>query len=222
MPFIAMRRTDIPNGVLQVLDLVPNTSLRNSIYDPAGQTKYVNRLVNDTLGPLVSNQTTATYEGIAAYLLDVTADGVTTRSITVTQANATAAAIILRVNGGLSLTAANITTLLVAAGCGAGTTIVGAGGAGQSAGSVADLLKIVAGGTYVLPVGTTRNPGAARPAGTAGAFVPGTYRDTYDTGALAISFGAGELAVYKSAVFDYLGTSAAALTVYNNDGTLYA
>lgn len=221
MPFIAMRRTDIPNGVLQVLDLVPNTSLRNSIYDPAGQTKYVNRLVNDTLGPLAANRTTATYEGLAAYLLDVTADGVTTNSITVAQANATALAIIGRVNSGLTLTAANVTTLLVAAGCGAGTTIVGAGGAGQSAGSVADLLKIVAGGQYVLPAGTLRNPGAARPAGVAGAFVPGTYRDTYDTGALAISFGAGELAVFRSAAFDYLGTTGAALVVYANDGTLY-
>jgi len=221
MPFIAMRRTDIPNGVLQVLDLFPNTSLRNLIYDPPGQTKYVNRLVNDTLAPLVANQTTAEYQGIAAYLLDVTADGVTTRSITVTQANTAAAAIITRVNSGLTLTAANITTVLVAAGCGAGTTIVGAGGAGQSAGSVADLLKIVAGGTYVLPAGTTRNPGVARPAGTAGDFIPGTYRDTYDTGALAISFGEGSLAVYTSAVFDYLGTTGAALTVYANDGTLY-
>ena len=47
MPYIVMKRNDIPDGVLQVLDLVPNTSLRNSIYDPQGQTKYVRAVQND-------------------------------------------------------------------------------------------------------------------------------------------------------------------------------
>jgi len=47
MPFICLSRTDIPDGVVNILDLFPNTSLRNLIYDPPGQTRYVNRLQND-------------------------------------------------------------------------------------------------------------------------------------------------------------------------------
>ena len=41
MPFIIMRRTDIPNGVLQVDDLKPNDSQRNYTLDPPGQSGYV-------------------------------------------------------------------------------------------------------------------------------------------------------------------------------------
>ena len=219
MPFIAMRRTDIPNGVLQVLDLWPNTSLRNLIYDPKGQTKYINRLVNDTLGPLVSNRTTATYEGLAAYLIDHVEDNFTNVSITVAVANASANAIIALVNAGSAVTLAAVNNALVANGvanAGANTEL----NANGSDGVLVDVLKILAGGQYILPVGSLVGNVAGGPG--LGAFVPGTYRDTYDTGALAISFGAGELAVFTSAVFDYLGTSGAALVVYNNDGTLYA
>lgn len=43
MPFICMARNDIPDGTLQVLDLWPNTSLRNQSIDPPGQTRYINR-----------------------------------------------------------------------------------------------------------------------------------------------------------------------------------
>ena len=46
MPYICLARTDIPDGTLQVLDLVPNTSLRSNL-DPPGQTRYVNRVQND-------------------------------------------------------------------------------------------------------------------------------------------------------------------------------
>jgi len=218
MPFIAMRRTDIPNGVLQVLDLVPNTSLRNSIYDPQGQTKYVNRLVSDTLGPLAANLTTATYEGLAAYLIDHVEDNVANVAITVAVANASANAIVALVNAGSAVTLAAVNNALVANGvanAGAGTQL----NANGSDGVLVDVLKIIAGGQYVLPAGSLVGNVAGGPG--LGAFVPGTYRDTYDTGALAISFGAGELAVFTSAAFDYLGTTGAALTVYANDGTLY-
>ena len=47
--YICMKRTDIPNGVLQITDLQPNVSQRNGSIDPPGQTKYINRLQNDTL-----------------------------------------------------------------------------------------------------------------------------------------------------------------------------
>jgi hypothetical protein len=46
------------------------------------------------------------------------------------------------------------------------------------------------------------------------------YLPTYDTGAFQISLGSGQLAVFTSSAFDYLGTTGAALAVYNDDGTL--
>ena len=49
MPYIMMKRDDIPDGTLQVLDLDPNTSLRNLTLDVPGQTKYVNQAQNDNL-----------------------------------------------------------------------------------------------------------------------------------------------------------------------------
>lgn len=47
MPYIIMKRDDIPAGVLQVLDMEPNTSQRNYTLDVPGQTKYVDPVVND-------------------------------------------------------------------------------------------------------------------------------------------------------------------------------
>ena len=47
MPYIIMKRDDIPAATLQVLDLDPNTSLRNLTLDVPGQTKYVNPVRND-------------------------------------------------------------------------------------------------------------------------------------------------------------------------------
>ena len=41
--YICMKRTDIPDGVLQITDLQPNVSQRNAAIDPPGQTKYINR-----------------------------------------------------------------------------------------------------------------------------------------------------------------------------------
>jgi hypothetical protein len=53
MPYIILKRSDIPTATLQVLDLSPNTSQRNLIYDPPGQTKYVDPVQND---PVVLHQ----------------------------------------------------------------------------------------------------------------------------------------------------------------------
>ena len=49
MPYILMKRSDIPAGILQVLDLEPDTSQRNYTIDPPGQTKYVNPVQNEAI-----------------------------------------------------------------------------------------------------------------------------------------------------------------------------
>lgn len=214
MPYIAMRRTDIPNGVLQVLDLVPNTSLRNQIYDPIGQTKYINRFTTSTLAALSANATVAEYSGLAAYLIDHVTDAVSGVTITVTVANATAVAIEALLDAGSAVTVVAVDAALIAAGAGAGTGLATA----PSDGAIADILQILAGGQYVLPAGSVVGNLAA-PAGL-GSFTSGVYLPTYDTGAFQISLGSGQLSVFTSSAFDYLGTTGAALAVYNDDGTL--
>jgi hypothetical protein len=214
MPYICMRRTDIPNGVLQVLDLVPNTSLRNLIYDPIGQTKYINRLVNDTVAALTANRTIASYEGLGAYLLDHVEDNVANVTITVTRANAAATSIIATMSAGGAVTLAVVNAALIAAGCGAGTQL----NANGSSGAIADVLKILAGGQYVLPAGSL--VGGVAGGADLGAFTTGTYLATYDTGAFQISLGAGQLSVFTSSAFTYDGTTGAALVVFDDSGNV--
>jgi hypothetical protein len=213
--YICMKRTDIPNGVLQVLDLQPNVSQRNGSIDPPGQTKYVNRLQNDTL-VLSGNDTAAQYEGFAAYLIDHVVRNAGNVPITAAMANLIAGDLVAVVNAGTALSLAVIDASIQA------RTVDGTSGltAGGSDGTVADILKIAAGAEYVLPAGTTVITGLNAPV-NAGAFTNGQYRNTYDTGAFQISFGEGMIAGFMSASFEYDGTSGAALVCYTNTGALY-
>lgn len=77
MPYIVLKRNDIPQSTLQVLDLKPNSSQRNYIYDPPGQTKYVNppqneRLATSGSGPVLSFGDS---RGLAAWFLASVNDG---------------------------------------------------------------------------------------------------------------------------------------------------
>jgi hypothetical protein len=212
MPYIALIRDDIPEGTLQVLDLVPNTSLRNSIYDPQGQTKYIRRLQNDTV--VASTVTAAEYKGLAAYIIDSVADGGTGNALTATQANDMADAIIAVLDAGTAMTLANVNTALQ------GVTALTELDANGSVGSLTELLQILAGGEYVVPAGTAADSTGAFKAAQAGAFTTGTYRSTYDSFALNISLAEGHLAGFMSADFEYGGTTGAALAVYDDTGAL--
>jgi hypothetical protein len=214
MPFICLRRSDIPAGTLQVLDLWPNTSQRNQVIDPAGQTKYVNRYQNSTLAALSANATVAEYKGIAAYLIDHVEDNVANVSITVTVANAAAVAIAALVDAGSAVSLAAVNAALVAAGAGAGTQL----NANGSDGVLADLLKILAGAEYILPAGSL--VGGVAGGASLGAFVAGQYRATYAGSALSSSIAEGNLAGFLSSSFDYAGSTGAAVVVYADDGSL--
>lgn len=99
MPYIIMKRNDIPAGILQVLDLDPNTSQRNYTIDPPGQTKYVNPVQNDVVAtrqpggggtPIYMHREA---RGLAAYLITNVGDGTQTQAtgtLTVVAANADA------------------------------------------------------------------------------------------------------------------------------------
>ena len=77
MPYIIMRRSDIPNGVLQVDDLKPNDSQRNYTLDPPGQSGYVRDVPNVEFvattgaGPILIVRDVC---GLAAYFIDRVAD----------------------------------------------------------------------------------------------------------------------------------------------------
>ena len=82
MPFICLANANVPNGVLQITDLWPNTSLRNQVLDPPGQTRYLNRPAGDTvvvaagvLSPAATLADHFTIEGLAAYIADVVDPG---------------------------------------------------------------------------------------------------------------------------------------------------
>lgn len=211
--YICMSRTDIPAGAIQVLDLQPNSSQRNASIDPPGQTKYVNRLQNETLAALAANRTVAAYKGVAAYLIDHVINGVGGRTITVAQANTAAVAIVALVNAGTALTLAVVNPILAVAG--AGTTL----NEDPSNGTLPDLLKIVAGASYTLPSGSLVGNLVAGAA--LGSFAAGQYRNTYDTGAFQISFGEGHLSKFCATDFVYAEVAGAALVCYANDGSVY-
>lgn len=214
MPYICMIRDDIPDGVLQVLDLYPNTSLRNQIYDPVGQTKYVNRVVNDTVGLNASFETSAEYKGLAAYLLDNVEDTPNGDALTAAQANTIAAAIIAAMDAGSASTLVAVDALIAA-------TVAGSGLAtGNSTGAIADVLKILAGGEYVLPAGEAVQSGGVFVVGPRGSFTTGQYRATYDGFALSASLGEGALSEFTSATYEYGGTTGAALIVYDDTGAI--
>ncbi|MDB4278590.1 hypothetical protein N9917_03175 [Deltaproteobacteria bacterium] len=214
MPYICMIREDIPAGILQVLDLSPNTSQRSLIYEPPGQTKYVTRLTNDTVAALSGTDTTGTFAGLAAYLIDNVIDsgGAT---ITVTVANDSAAGLIAILDAGTDLTLAVVNAdLVTTGGAGAGTEL----DTGGSTGTLANLLKVMAGGEYVLPSGST--VGGLAAGAELGEFTDGQFRHTYESGALNISLGEGHLSEFVAATFEYDGTAGAAVVVLDDDGTV--
>ena len=147
MPHIGMRRADIPNGVLQVIDLVPNNSTKNNILEPApGQSRYVKQPQSDAVGlvnPAGSQQlTSAPFAGLSAYLLDNVEDQAAGAALTAAQADEAASNIIDNLlRGGLAAEAADVNAeIQAAAGVDAGTTLT----AGDSTGDLADLWDVVA------------------------------------------------------------------------------
>lgn len=214
MPYICMRRTDIPDGILQVLDLQPNESQRNLVIDPPGQTKYINRVQNDTV-VVASNATAGAYKGVAAWLIDTIEDSGDGGALSAAQANAIATALIAAMDSGAAMTTAAVNVIVQA-------TVAASGiGVGASVGTLAQLLRILAGAEYVVPAGTGANTGAGLYKGSAaGSFTTGQYRATYESGALEISLGEGHLSKLVSSSFSYLDWEAAAVVVYDDTGAV--
>lgn len=220
MPFILMRRTDIPNGVLQVDDLKPNDSQRNYTLDPPGQSGYVQNVPNEVpvvttgAGPIV---TVGDACGIAAYLIDNTEDSSGT-AITQDTANDTAIALDGRVQGGLPLTVADVNIELVIAGATGGTDFTAA----PSTGTLAELLALLSGLKYLLPSGSeVEDGGNTFNTVRQGSFetLPGV-KTILATGAFNVSNGAGDLFNYKRADFEYNTVFGPAILVLADNGAI--
>jgi len=230
MPYICLARNDIPDGTVQILDLSPNTSQRSLIYEPPGQTKYVNRALNEAPVPIpTSGAVSSDFNGLQAYLAD-RFDPTNLGGAVWSEADLAtgAAALLAEVDAGNALTAANVdAALTVALGAAVGF------GVGGSTPVLTELLSVLAGRGYVLPAGSIKLVGAPwdpvqrgnfteiqRQFGTtwdAGEWVPSSLanrqaggdpvpvetkptRHTYNSTHFQVSLGEGHLATFQAGV----------------------
>lgn len=222
MPHIILKRDDIPAGTLQVLDLDPNESQRNLIYDPPGQSKYVDPVAR-ALPQVALSAGVITLvnevSGLEAWFLANVDDG-TGPSLTPAECVTNADDVLGLLSFGDLATAA--VDMTVAAINGALTT--GAIGAGQ----LQALLDVVSGQTFTIPQGVQVEAAGALdvdPAiGAEGGPFFGGIRRTYDTSSLTLSVNTGVLAGFLDTGFLYQGVGGAqgeAVAVLNDDGTLF-
>ena len=177
-------------GVVQITDLRPNTSRRSLTYEKVPQSGYMPAYAeNDAVtGSTAANATTSALSGLAAYLVDVVAQNTSGNGLSETIADDAAARFIAQAAAGDAIDANN--ALVTVGGATAGTTLDSNG----SVGSLADVLKILAGGAYTVPAGTQVNAGAAFKGSADGAFDDDGYRQIYQSGALTMSVSEGDLA----------------------------
>jgi hypothetical protein len=229
--FIVFRRTDIPNGVMVIKDLQPNVMTRDAAYDPIAQGPYyVRQLVNQSVATVTASNVISSplvTQGLAAYLIShVEREGAGTPdgALTAAQANTAALDIIAAARTGVVLNLAAINALLAAVV--ADTELDDSSSA--STGTVADVMAILAGRVFQLPAGyvvwaddTDPTTWVGMDAATTAASFVGAFRTLYPTDSFMMSFAQGDLSVFSSASFIYKGVTAAAVAVYNDDGSLY-
>ena len=154
-----LARNDMSDNLLQFVDVHPNTSQANVPFEGVGNTGYLTwdvlnstvALTNSGAGLMV---TSGTYYGLAAYFLDnVENVGGGNLALTAAQANAMAAAVLVRVAAGLDLELANINTIINTP---AGVTLSDLNGVvvnSNSTGAVQDIMRILAGETWFIAAG---------------------------------------------------------------------
>lgn len=162
MPFIVAKSSSIQNGSVMVTDLFPNQSQANPAIDPQPQGPFYVRAPEYGHGagktPLLNSTSGISFasagEGLVSYLLRRVADhnnGAGSLAITLANAIAIAEAIQARLEGGLSITDANLNALVLAE-VGNASDFDGSGS--DSSGDAAEVLAILAGETYLVSAGT--------------------------------------------------------------------
>lgn len=219
--FLIMQRTDIPDGVLQVVDLWPNTSSKNYIYPPGlGQTGYIHNIpdaaADGSVGAGPTFTVTADVTGVSAYLLAVidTGAGAGGAPFTGAEADAATAGLVAIANAGTVLDAAAVDAVL--AGVVGGTSLAGGG----SLGTLSELLSVMAGNVWRIPAGEDLAVGGVKVAAQVGNFEAGVYTQLYDIGQFLVSNLNGNVSLLKDPSFFYDNTAGAAITVYSATGTI--
>lgn len=238
MPFILARRSEIQNGSIQITDLFPNASQRNLVNDPVGQGPFYVRVPNigatGRTRPIIKVNADTSLEflqdcsGLVAYLIanvEAAPNG-DADALTIPEAEEIADGILARVRGGASLTLDQINKIID--GVSGDAELTDAGGS-DSTGSVVSVLSILAGEEYTVKGGVPIQD-------ENGAFVngidPGTLGTTMRTlvandASWKISFSEGTLGGLAGAqdpTKEFAGVKSATplLTVYNDDGSIYA
>ena len=206
MPYICMSRSDVSNGTVQVLDLFPNSSQRNLIYDGAGQTRYINRAttsacINDG-GYLFGATKGQDALGLGAYLADTMDGDGGGAQLTTAEINAAVEDVMGLVDNALAVTAVSVAAVVVA-----GTYSGSANAAASVAGNfvLENLLKVLAGAHYKIAKGTLLVHDTSQ-----GAFVfhtaktnlssADTVTKSYDGDEFQVSLNSGHIAGLASAV----------------------
>ena len=235
--YIYRIRTDLGSGAMQITDLKPNTSRRTFSYETYGQSGYVPVRNSPDNVTAAANPTAVDYSGIEAYILDNTNVQSTGFQIAAADAHAIGAAIVALADSGAELTISALNdTFLATLGAGeVGTmpfpftaeSVADADGAGNpgvlsggttSTGTHADFMKALCGGSYTLPTGSTVDPTAAT--SQEGSFNDNGWRQLYQSGAMSLSAGQGDIATYSSATFSYASATGAAIVAYKADGSV--
>ena len=175
--YIVLARNDLDDSLLQVLDLQPNTSQLNPILSGqnSGQTGYqtfylidgVNLPITTAAGPPITTGVAADAYGLSAYLIDTIENQVGARAATAANAILASGDIEAAVAAGTALTSVEINVIL-AARIGAGSSLT----AGNSTGTVEEILRILAGERYRVPAAAVLEDGVPNFIGARrGAFV---------------------------------------------------
>ena len=230
--YIAMKRTDIPNGTLQIRDLWPNPSQYSPVTDPLPQGPfYLSNVSNSSVSVVVNGEVRTLKKestGLTAYLL-ATMNGASNgaggfNSLTQAQAVSIADGLLARLHAGQALAIANI----IAVGDAVVSGSAGVVTAGRSTIVVSNLLAILTGAIFTLPAGLQIQEAGAGTGvktllatGDQAQYFVGDTHQRLVTSDLAVSSAEGALSVMLSDAFTYKGVQSQAVVIYNADGTLY-
>lgn len=230
--YLVARREEVQNGSVMVTDLSPNESQRNTSIDPpASGPIYVRQLDLGVRGSFRAQLATDAgvvsfardSKGLVAYLLNNIQVGNAGPALTLSEAKEIASLIVSEVRTGGVLDLATVDGIV--GGVAAGATLT----ANLSTGSVENLLRVLAGETYLVTVGSVVEQ--------AGAFIPDVNTDARfqndvrhpvnGDSSWAISAEEGTLAGFASAQdadkgFAGVLTADPIVTIYLSDGTLFA
>ena len=229
--YIVARRAEIQNGSVMVTDLFPNDSQRNTSIDPpsAGPI-YVrqvdlgvqgsHREVLKTTAGVVSFINEA--KGLVPFLLKNVASGANGDALTIGEATIGAKDIIDLVRTGVAVDLASVNAIL------AGGAVGGAGTDLSANSSIEELVRVLAGETYLVPAGSQIE--------AAGAFTADLNASSYfqndvlhpvdGDSSWMVSFEEGclnGLASLQDPDVGFAGVKTATpiVTVYNADGSLF-